>query len=258
MSNLAKYGSYDASAAEEEFKDSTSSSGGKFYKCREGKNRLRFLPPSVGMRTPFVKVWQHFFTPVGAKKGIGFLCPRNMKAGYDCPACKKMDEWLVSRDPRDRERADGMRAKPRWFALVIDRDNEEKGIQVFGFGKSILKGLSDLRRDEDYGGDFTHPVEGMDIYIKRTGEGIDTRYTVHPGGKTTPLGNDHWLETMPDVRDNAVVLNEEDLEAKLRGEKPTRREDFQDGPKLGRGRSRSSASQTSVEEFGDDDYPEDV
>lgn len=256
MSSTKKYGTYNEGAAEDDYAEGSKSSGGKYLKLKEGKNRLRFLPPYLGMSSPFMKVHQHFFKMPGSKKPIVFNCPRQMKAGYDCPACAKADDWQVSGTPAQRKLAEDMRPSARYFALVVDRDDEEKGVQILGLGKSILKGLSDIRRDEDYGGDFTHPEEGMDVYIKRVGQGLDTRYTVHPGGRTTPLGNDHWLETMQDIREQGKVLPLAEIQAKLTGNTNSNPSEFRD--ETPRRRMPANNAQTDLDTFGADDHPEDL
>ena len=63
--------------------------------------------------------------------------------------------------------------------------------------KQIHEGLVGIRTDEDAGGDFTHPAEGFDIIIERTGKALDTSYKVLPSRRSSELGNDEWIAAQP-------------------------------------------------------------
>ncbi len=228
--SLVKYGSFELEAAEEEQKD-IDQSGGAFFKLKAGRNVVRFPPPPVGARSPFLKVHQHFVQFPGMAKAASFNCPRLMSK-LPCPVCKKCDELRATGNPADYELAGEYLAKPRVFANIIDRANPEAGPQIIAFGKKIHESLVALRTDEVAGGDFTHPETGFDIVITRSGTTKnDTEYEVKASRKITPLGNMEWLEQLHDLGRLGRVPSGEDILRMLGG--PAR-------ANVGGGRSRTA------------------
>jgi hypothetical protein len=93
----------------------------------------------------------------------------------------------------------------RTYAPVIVRGEEDKGVQIWGFGKTVYQTLMGLMLDEDYG-DITDPTEGRDIKVLCTKQpGKKWAMTeVRPRGKQSPLsGNSEtsngWLTNIPDL-----------------------------------------------------------
>jgi len=85
------------------------------------------------------------------------------------------------------------------------------------FGKMIHEALIKLRKNPDWGGDFCHPVKGFDVVIERSGTTKnDTEYEVTPK-KTSPLGDETWLDGMHDLEKQATVLTMEEIRAKFAG-----------------------------------------
>lgn len=218
MANLMKWGSYDLEAAE---KESASMEGGgntEFFKLKVGKNVVRFLPPKLGMRSPFRVVWTHYIRKPDQKDPVSFACPMK-EANRKCPVCEKADSLKRSGNEADYKRAFELFPKRRVYAHVVDRENPEKGVQVLGFGKTIHEALVKIRKDPDAGGDFTDPEAGFDIIIERTGTGPkDTEYQVMAARKQSKLGDLAWIEAQGDLERFGKVLEHEELMAKLRGE----------------------------------------
>lgn len=207
--NIQKWGSYDSEAADAEAAD-LDKGGGEWLKLEPGRNVIRLLPPPAGRNTPFVVVRQHYLQMPGEADPISFNCPKAMLKKF-CPVCAKADKLRSSGKARDRNRAKELYAKRRVFANVIDRNDEETGPKILGFGKSVHEQLVELRRDPDAGGDFTHPEEGYDIVIERKGSGKnDTKYKVRPG-RTRPLGNLEWIMIQADLSSVAKVPTIEEI-----------------------------------------------
>ena len=93
--------------------------------------------------------------------------------------------------------------KMRVFAPVIVRGEEDKGVRLFEFSKTIYMELLSIADDEDYG-DFTDVAEGFDFVVNaskvqdRPGFALSLR----PKPKQTPLSSDAsqittWLENQP-------------------------------------------------------------
>lgn len=228
---IVNYGAYEVEAADAEHED-LSRGGGNFMKLDTGRNVVRFLPPPAGRNTPFVTVFQHFLNLPGFAEPIIFNCPRLM-ARKGCPACQKGEKLKSTGNQKDADAARDFWASRRVFANVIDRNDEDAGPKILGFGKLIHEALVAIRRDEDAGGDFTDPVDGFDIVIERTGTTkTDTRYTVRPARKSSELGNLEWIETQPDLRYLAKVPTLEEIKAMVSPQddpapsKPTAQDDL--------------------------------
>jgi hypothetical protein len=210
MGNIQKWGSYDIEAAKEEQEQVGKGAGG-FMKLEQGNNRVRFLPPPVGKRTPFVLVQQHFVQMPVMSAPASFNCPRAM-ASERCPVCDRADKLKASGNPADFDEAKKLFPRLRVFANVIDRKHPEQGPQVLAYGKMVHEKLVKLRTDEDAGGDFTHPESGFDIIIERSGSGqLDTKYEVRPARQSSPLGDLEWIDMQQDLSRFAKVPTPEEL-----------------------------------------------
>jgi len=108
--------------------------------------------------------------------------------------------------------------KMRCYAPVVVRGEEEKGVRLWAFGKSVYQTLLNYMLDEDYG-DITDPHEGRDVRIscqKNPGQTWATT-DVRPRGKDSPLSEDsgkskQWLDNIPDVNDLFELKSYEELE----------------------------------------------
>lgn len=108
--------------------------------------------------------------------------------------------------------------KMRCYAPVIVRGEEEKGVRLWAFGKTVYQTLLNYMLDEDYG-DITDPTEGRDVRIsctKNPGQQWATT-DVRPRGKDSPLSEDsskskQWLDNIPNVNDIFELKSYEDLE----------------------------------------------
>jgi hypothetical protein len=215
MANLQKYSDWSMDEAEEAEKELEKlGSNADFLKFDKGKNVLRFLPGKVGEK-PFVLVQQHFIEIPGSTSPIVFACPR-IHAKRACPACEQADKLRASGNPADYDRAGKLIPRLRVFANVISRKDPEKGPVVAAFGKQVYEQLIALRKNEDAGGNFTDPgPNGFDVIVEKSGEGLKTEYKVWPQRKTSPLGNDEWLDVMHDLKRYARVASPEELNRML-------------------------------------------
>ncbi len=108
--------------------------------------------------------------------------------------------------------------KMRCYAPVIVRGEEEKGVRLWAFGKTVYQTLLNYMLDEDYG-DITDPIEGRDVRVscsKNPGQQWATT-DVRPRGKDSPLSEDadqskKWLDNIPDVNDLFELKSYEELE----------------------------------------------
>jgi hypothetical protein len=92
----------------------------------------------------------------------------------------------------------------RVYAPIIVRGEEDKGVQIWGFGKMVYQALLNIMLDEDYG-DITDPLEGRDVKVTCTREAGRkwATTTVRPRGKETALSANkpqatEWMSGIPD------------------------------------------------------------
>lgn len=202
---LVAFGSYDQEAATAEAEQaSKDASGGDWYNLKDGPNVLRILPPRPGGRSPFRIRWRHWLDlPNG--ESVKFNCPQKM-TGEHCPVCERAEQMKTSADRTERDRGYAMSPQRQAIATVIDRSNPDKGPQLVQFpGKSVYDPLVNMRNDPRGGGDFTHPLSGFDVIIKRSGSGKKkTRYEVLPDRNNSQLADtveqmNDWIMSQPDI-----------------------------------------------------------
>ncbi len=211
---IQKWGSYEPEAAAEEQAVLDEQGGGGFFKFAAGRNVLRFLPPPVGQRSPFVMTHQHYITPPGQQQAVSFNCPRVM-GKRACFACAHADKLKATGNKADFDEAKQFFPKLRVYANVIARANPEAGPQVAAFGKMVHEALVALRADEDAGGDYTHPLDGFDIIVEKTGSGLDTKYKVLPARVTSELGDLEWISLQQNLQRFGTVPEDDEIIEKL-------------------------------------------
>ncbi len=244
--HMVKYGSYDLGEAERE--EEEMGKGDKSYmKLGVGDNRARFLPPPPGVKSPFRIVHEHGINlPDG--NFVSFACPRRM-AKKACIVCTKADQLKGSGNPADYDRAKELFPRKRVYANVVDRNDEGAGVKLLAFGKTIHDDLVSIRKDQDFGGDFTHPETGFDIKIMRKGTTRkDTEYKCKPT-RQSPLGNMDWLDQQHDLSVFARVLTEEQIRERLGATKGGGEGQSQSKPEP----EPATVVDSTFEEVGDED-----
>lgn len=188
-------------------------SGGTM-KLNDGENIVRFLPGPKGSGGPFVVTHQHYIKLGGMEDAVSFNCPRAM-ANQPCPACQTADRLQATGNKADYDAAKEFLPKLRVYAVAIDRFNEALGPQVFAFGKLINDDVNTFRAKY---GDPSHPYNGYDINIDKSGSGQQTKYKVLPSMDRTPLGDMTWLhpDTRPSLARYLQVPTYDEANAELR------------------------------------------
>lgn len=78
---------------------------------------------------------------------------------------KELNEKLRKEGTKESlELAKKVYPKNKWFAAVIVRGEEEKGVRLWSFGKTVCQSLYNIFLDEDYG-DITHVDLGRDLRV---------------------------------------------------------------------------------------------
>lgn len=221
MSDLTKWGEWGDEAAAQDA--AATRAGQKSYmKLAEGDNVVRFLPPKIGKPSPFAATFSHYMDLPDGRK-VSFNCPR-MMARRPCIVCAKGDQLRNSRSAADQKAGKRLFPRPRFYANVIDRNNEALGVQILAFGKGVMDDLVAIRQNPRKGGNFTHPETGRDVIISRKGTGqFDTEYQVNPDVSATPVHADpgqidEWMDMAYDLDPFMTVLSDEEIRAKVRGE----------------------------------------
>jgi hypothetical protein len=108
--------------------------------------------------------------------------------------------------------------KMRCYAPVVVRGEEDKGVRIWSFGKTLYQNLLNIMLDEDYG-DITDVTEGRDLKVscaKLPGKQFaDT--TVSPRPKQSALADKpeqikKYLDNVPDVNDLFELKSYAELE----------------------------------------------
>jgi hypothetical protein len=158
--------------------------------------RLLSFPDNDGQ--PFKELW--FYYNIGNNPGL--LAPYQFG---DPDPIQELITKLRGDDARESyELAKKLYPKMRVYAPIIVRGEEEKGVQIWGFGKMVYQSLLNIMLDEDYG-DITDPLEGRDVKVTCTREAGRkwATTTVRPRGKETALSTNksHASEWMSDIPD---------------------------------------------------------
>ena len=170
------------------------------WKPKEGEEytvRLLSFPNNEGQ--PFKELW--FYYNIGNNPGL--LAP------YQFNQPDPIQELITKlRDEGTKESyelAKKLYPKMRCYAPVLVRGEEDKGVQIWAFGKQVYQTLLGIMLDEDYG-DITDPEDGRDVKV-RCFKPPGKKYSeteVMPRGKASSLStnagqNKQWLASIPDV-----------------------------------------------------------
>tara|TARA_R110000796_G_scaffold156372_1_gene273200 strand:- start:60 stop:815 length:756 start_codon:yes stop_codon:yes gene_type:complete len=152
-----------------------------FWKPQDGEQVIRIVPTSDG--DPFKDYWFHY----NLGKNNGFLSPKK-NFGENDP----LDDFirnLFNEGTEDSiKMAKNLMARQRFFAPVLVRGEEDKGVRIWGFGKMAYQQLLELVLNPDYG-DITDTEEGTDLTIKY-GKPPGATFpvtTITPRRRTSPL-----------------------------------------------------------------------
>lgn len=113
--------------------------------------------------------------------------------------------------------------KVRIFVPVIVRGEEEKGVRLWQFGKSIYEELLNYAIDEEIG-DYTDVVNGLDMKLTTVGpEVTKTSYnktTIRPKMKNSKLSSkkdevELWLSEQPDPMEQFKRFTFEEMKDSL-------------------------------------------
>lgn len=206
-----------------------------FLKLGPGRHIIRILPARKGAPSPFSEVYQHMIKPPGGKM-FSINCPQKAN-GTHCPVCARVDMMRNSDIEADKALAKDMQAKLSISCNAIVRKPEGEGDigvlrlprglyeEILALGKhpDVLLEYEDVFDDCEYV-DITHPTQGLDLRIEKTGTGLTTKYKVEVVARShnTPALKDiqrlkEVLKGMADLEALGKILSEGEINAALMG-----------------------------------------
>ncbi len=176
----------------------------------ESNVRILSFPDNDGQ--PFKERW--FYYNIGNNPGL--LAPYQF--GKPDPIQELITKLRDDASKESYELAKKLYPKMRCYAPVVVRGEEEKGVRIWAFGKTVYQSLLNIMLDEDYG-DITDPNAGRDVKVvctKPPGRMWATT-EVRPRGKQSPLSEDaskakDWLGSIPSLDDMFTLKSYEELE----------------------------------------------
>lgn len=201
----------------------------KFWRPKEGVNRLRVLPPwtETGIHAGafWREVWQHWNV---SEEGGPILCSKKTAGAeeQDCPVCELVDRLKGSKsDVKAQELAKTMRAKVAYLMSVIDLaeptysakdvadwkkerpDSDctfaagDAKVQVYAATTTIYEAIANIVINNNL--DITNLAEGHNIILTKTGnkDPMKTRYSCSPDLRPSaaPLPADYVLPDLAQV-----------------------------------------------------------
>lgn len=148
----------------------------------QGTTRYRVLPP--GPEKDFsVELITMYIPDAGEGEQKSHLSPASF--GEKCAVMEAYNKLAKSKKEVDMEMAKKMRPKRKQGMAVIKyadvngkNIDADFGVKILAVPNSVVGELIDYYTDPTDGGDFTDPVQGADIKVTRTGEKLNTEYSV--------------------------------------------------------------------------------
>lgn len=168
-----------------------------YYKPKEGVNLIRILPPFGEREVPWVEFKKVF--GIGPNKSA--IVPRAQFGHTDCPFESHYNAVAKRTDEASRKELETMRQKNRVSFIIIDRNNEAVGPQVWEVSLEVLADVGALMTNPEWG-DISDATNGVDLTLVYTPKGktpngfAETRLS--PQRHSSPLSAsqatlDEWL-----------------------------------------------------------------
>lgn len=217
-----------------------------FWKPSDGEQTIRILP--VGDGDPFKEFWFHY----NLGNNRGFLSPKR-NFGESDPLDDFVRKLFNDGTEDSVKMAKNLMARQRFFSPVIVRGEEEKGVRLWGYGKTAYKELISLALNPDYG-DITDPESGTDLVLKygKPPGASFPQTTITPRRRPSPLSADpdltaDWVNSVPDFDEAFAEARRTPAEVgQMLDEWLAGEADASDGPETER--YGNSSSQSSVDQ----------
>lgn len=187
----------------------------QLWKPGPGDYKVRGLPwKNADAATPFKELYFYYLG-----NGPGILAPNQF--GKPDPINDLIRKCYNSGKPDDRNLAKKLHSKMRAYMPIIVRGQEDKGVQVWSFGKQIYSKLLTYYTNEEVG-DILDPKDGFDLSVSiKQQPGKQFQDTdVEAARRPKPLSEDAaqaktWLEAVPDLGDMYKLKSEQEIKTLL-------------------------------------------
>lgn len=188
----------------------------QLWKPDAGEYKVRGLPwKSTPDGMPFI---ERRFYYIGNNPGI--VAPSQF--GKPDPINDLLRKLYSTGKPEDRLLAKKLQPKMRAYMPVIVRGQEDKGVQVWSFGKVVYQRLLGFFTDEEVG-DILDPMEGFDLKVTfaPSAKKVDGRSfldtTIDAARRPSKLADDaelakKWLDSVPNIDDMYRQKSEKEIE----------------------------------------------
>ena len=174
-----------------------------FWRPTVGKQQIRIVPSAFDSSNPFTELKFYYgitnkvmISPLnfGEKDPIALFAGKLREGEYN------KENYILAKK---------LDAKNRIFVPVVVRGEEDKGVRLWQFGKTVYEELLALAVDEEIG-DYTDIVSGRDLTVETVGpEATGTPYnksSVRVRLKTSPLSEDaslvdKWCNQQPNPKE---------------------------------------------------------
>jgi hypothetical protein len=194
-----------------------SKSDNVWWRPQEGEQEVRIVPTEDG--DPFKVYHFHYNLGDGARGGV--LCPKR-QFGENCPICDFASKLWQEGTDDSKKLAKSLFVRQRFFSPVVIRGEEENGVRVWGYGKTIYETLLGLVLNPDYG-DITSVDSGVDFTLTYTlpkTKGAYPQTNLVPKRKSSALMKTktsikETLEAVPDINSLFTRKSPSDVKAIL-------------------------------------------
>ena len=174
-----------------------------FWRPTVGKQQIRIVPSAFNPKNPFTELKFYYgitnkvmISPLnfGEKDPIALFAGKLREGEYN------KENYILAKK---------LDAKNRIFVPVVVRGEDDKGVRLWQFGKTVYEELLALAVDEEIG-DYTDIVSGRDLTVETVGpESTGTPYnksSVRVRLKTSPLSEDaslvdKWCNQQPNPKE---------------------------------------------------------
>lgn len=153
--------------------DSPFKQGFDTFRPKPGENLIRFLPPMwEGAEHYALDIWVHRF--IGADSST-YLCLNKMQ-GKHCPICAAAK---AAKEAGETDEAKQLGAVKNALAYIVNRDEPGEVPLLYAMSWTMDRDITGLCQSKRSGSVLwiDNPDDGYDVTIKRTGQGIKTRYS---------------------------------------------------------------------------------
>lgn len=222
-----------------------------YAKVKDGRNVFRILPGATEDDFFAEEAFVHYSVGAeGNNKGFTAICPTSRGDHHKCPICdhaRQVKALSKAKDDEYDKLARSLFRKKRVYMNVIDRsldlsqftfedgkwknvgtdtDLPQSPVQILSTGVSVYKSILGIMSDPEYG-DITHPTEGLDVIITKSGTGFNTEYDVKTVRKESPIGLENWKEGLSDLSVLSKSKSYDELKAMLDGSPSSSESDTQ-------------------------------